>query len=114
MLFFNVAKCKCLFLTNKHIISFPRIQLDNQTIKFIQSYKYLGVTITSNLSWSQHIQVICKETRSVPLGGYALTVDPTERTEPAKESGSSSICLALAGLVAEAQRLLPSSLEFEF
>ena len=65
MLFFNVAKCKCLFLTNKPNISFPRIQLDNQPIEFVQSYKYLGVTITSNLSWSQHIQVICKKARSV-------------------------------------------------
>ena len=54
----------------------------------------------------------CSVGVALPLGGYALTVDPTERREHAKESGSSSICLAQAGSVAEAQRPSPSSLEF--
>ena len=56
----------------------------------------------------------CSVGVALPLGGYALTVDPTERTAPAKESGSSSICLAQAGSLAEVHRPPPSSLEFEF
>ena len=48
---------------------------------------------------------------ALPLGGYTLTVDLTGRTEPAKESVSSFICLAqAAGSVAEARRPPPSSL----
>ena len=29
------------------------------------SYKYLGITITSNLSWSQHIHVICSKAKKL-------------------------------------------------
>ena len=54
----------------------------------------------------------CSAGVALPLGGYALTVDSTERTQPAKESGSSSICLAQAGSLAEAHRPPPSSKSF--
>ena len=56
----------------------------------------------------------CSAGVALPLCGYALTVDPTERRAPAKQGGSSSICLAQAGSLAEAHRQPPSSLEFEF
>jgi len=31
----------------------------------VQSYKYLGVVITSDLSWSEHVQSICNKCRKL-------------------------------------------------
>ena len=33
-----------------------RILLDNHTIKEVSNFKYLGVTISNNLNWKDHIQ----------------------------------------------------------
>ena len=47
----------------------------------------------------------CSAGVALPLGVYALTVDPAERTKPAKKSGSISTCLAQAGSVADRRHL---------
>ena len=65
MLSFNITKSKCMLLTNKHNISVQTILLNNEPLEFVQHYKYLGVTVSHNLSWSHHIQDICKKARKV-------------------------------------------------
>ena len=51
-----------MLLTNKHNISVQTILLNNEPLEFVQHYKYLGVTVSHNLSWSQDI---CKKARKV-------------------------------------------------
>ena len=65
MLSFNITKCKCMLLTKKRNTSLATIFLNNQPLEYVCHYKYLGVILASNLSWSNHIQEICKKTRRV-------------------------------------------------
>ena len=60
MLSFNITKCKCMLLTKKRNASLATIFLNNQPLEYVCHYK-----LASNLSWSQHIQEICKKTRRV-------------------------------------------------
>ena len=45
----------------------PQIILNDQCVILdrVQSYKYLGITLTSNLSWSPHNSVHCNKTRKL-------------------------------------------------
>ena len=65
MLSFNTAKCKCMLLTKKQNVSYPAILLNNDPLKYVQQYKYLGVIVPHNLCWSQHIQEVCNKARKV-------------------------------------------------
>ena len=62
---FNASKCKTMFISRKKTNSLPppEILLDGTELKRVQSYKYLGITITSNLSWIPHITNCCNKTR---------------------------------------------------
>ena len=59
----NTEKCKCMLLTNKRSSDHPPLLLNNQNLEQVKQYKYLGVTISSNLCWSPHIERICKSAR---------------------------------------------------
>ena len=54
---FNVAKCHSMRVTwhqhHKHILF--DYSLHNQTLENVQSAKYLGITISDNMDWGQHI-----------------------------------------------------------
>ena len=43
--------------------SYPSLNISGHPIQCVFSYKYLGVLITSNLSWTPHIYSICFKTR---------------------------------------------------
>ena len=62
---FNAGKCRMMLITRKRANSLPppQIVLDGIELKRVHSYKYLGITITSNLSWTQHIIDCCNKTR---------------------------------------------------
>ena len=57
---FNVAKCHSMRVTrhysHKQIIH--DYTLHQQTLENVQSAKYLGITITENMDWGQHISDI--------------------------------------------------------
>ena len=57
---FNVAKCHSMRVTqhqhHKHILF--DYSLDNQTLENVQSAKYLGITVSDNMDWGQHISEI--------------------------------------------------------
>ena len=62
----NVKKCKSLLISRKRssfISSLPPISINNSALDKVQSYRYLGVTITADLSWSDHINLICTKAR---------------------------------------------------
>ena len=57
---FNEAKCHSLRVTrhqhHKQILF--DYSLHNQTLENVQSAKYLGITITNNMDWGQHVSEI--------------------------------------------------------
>lgn len=59
---FNPIKCKYLVVSRKQNPSQPTLNLNiNSTIlSKVEHIKYLGVWISENLSWSKHIDEICK------------------------------------------------------
>ena len=60
----NASKCKYMLVSRSRIHQYsPQLYLADQSLECVQSYKYLGVTITSTLSWSDHIQSICNKSR---------------------------------------------------
>ena len=61
----NATKCKHMVITRSRIHQCPQLFLAGQPLECVQSYKYLGVIITSNLSWSEHIQSICNKSRKL-------------------------------------------------
>ena len=59
----NTAKCKQMLITRTKTHHQHQLYLSDQPLEQVQNYKYLGVTITSNLSWSDHIQSVCLKSR---------------------------------------------------
>ena len=55
---FSLAKCEHLTVTNSPHSSTHHYKLNDYTIQRVQSIKYLGLTISHNLSWSPHISRI--------------------------------------------------------
>ena len=62
-LILNATKCKQMLITRSKTYHHPQLYLSGQPLEQVQSYKYLGVIITSDLSWSVHIQSICLKSR---------------------------------------------------
>ena len=62
---FNLSKCEHLIIINKRLPAIPDYYIEGCTINKVDSCKYLGVTITNNLSTSLILRV--KLTQSVVL-----------------------------------------------
>ena len=62
---FNARKCKYMIISRKKKPLSPSLDLhiDGSPLERVTSYKYLGVLITSTLSWSPHITNVCKRAR---------------------------------------------------
>ena len=52
---FNVEKCRVMNMTKKKSKITFSYHIDNKVLECSQNQKYLGVTITDNLSWSTTI-----------------------------------------------------------
>ena len=62
---FNLAKCEHLTVTNSPHPSTHHYKLNDYTIQRVQSIKYLGLTISHNLSWSPQISRIVSKVNQV-------------------------------------------------
>jgi len=65
LMIFNLSKCEHLCVTNKHSPVISDYFLNASPITKVSSCKYLGITITSNLSWNKHISNIASRAHSV-------------------------------------------------
>uniref|UniRef100_A0A147BD87 Putative endonuclease/reverse transcript n=1 Tax=Ixodes ricinus TaxID=34613 RepID=A0A147BD87_IXORI len=54
----NKSKCKLIRFTRKKSILYHQYFLDSDLIETVSMYKYLGVRLTSDLSWNNHIEAI--------------------------------------------------------
>ena len=64
----NSSKSKYIFFSRKsppYFDSFPSLSLSNVPLERVSSFCYLGVTLTSSLSWSTHILSICRKARKI-------------------------------------------------
>jgi len=65
---FNADKCKYTVISRKRQINLSLesqspLQINGVAMERVDDYKYLGVWITSNLSWSKHISEVCHKAR---------------------------------------------------
>ena len=56
---FNLSKCKFMLVSRKRHPSFPSLLLHGVPIDRVTSYKYLGVLLSSDLSWPPHVERQC-------------------------------------------------------
>ena len=64
---FNVNKCYLMLTSRKHSHSItPPLFIKTDTaVEQVDSVKYLGVLLTSDLTWTEHISRICNKTRKL-------------------------------------------------
>jgi len=65
MMNFNPNKCVHLTITRKASPLLTTYVIDNSAIQQSKSAKYLGITITDKLSWSEHITNITNKVNSI-------------------------------------------------
>ena len=83
---FNVAKCHSMRVTrhlpDKQILFV--YTLHQQKLEQVQSAKYLGLTITDNLDWGQHVsEISCKATKTMGFLRRNLALAPRHTKEVA-------------------------------
>ena len=76
---FIVSKCHSVRVTRLHPSKHIQFSytLHQQTLEQVQSAKYLGLTITDNLDWGQHIsEITCKATKTFDFLRRNLALAP--------------------------------------
>lgn len=63
----NAAKCKYIIASRKKHPCIPLLglSLGTEIMERVESYRYLGVHVTSNLTWTEHISQICTKARKL-------------------------------------------------
>ena len=62
---FNSDKCEVMRITHKQDKSMHHYYLSNTELRFVDSYKDLGVNMSRDLSWSNHVDVIVNKANKV-------------------------------------------------
>ena len=58
---FQPVKCNMMQLTKKHNKIQASYTLEGTVLENVESIKYLGVTVTSDLKWNSHIRNVCSK-----------------------------------------------------
>ena len=86
---FNVAKCHSMRVT-RHLPSNQKhfnYSLVQQTLEQVESAKYLGITITDNLEWGQHVsEISSKATKTLGFLRRNLALAPQHTKEVAYQT----------------------------
>ena len=61
----NSNKCKVMLISRKRSSLSLSFTLYGNVLEQVDSFKYLGVTISNNLKWSIHIGIVCAKARRV-------------------------------------------------
>ena len=65
LLMLNVLKCKQMIISRKqHPVAPLNVKVDGNALEIVDPYKYLGVWITSDLSWAKQIEVSKSKNRN--------------------------------------------------
>ena len=65
----NPSKCKYLIISRKARPLQPEsaLILNGHILCRVDVYKYLGILLSSDLSWSPHVDAICSKSRKIPV-----------------------------------------------
>ena len=55
---FSPPKTQSMIISNKHEVQHPPLFLDGTRIEHVTSHKHLGITISNNLKWDDHVSSI--------------------------------------------------------
>ena len=62
----NPGKCKAMLISRKRkTVQLPQFLLNGTPIQHVKNFKYLGVLLSSDLSWCNHINSICSKARKL-------------------------------------------------
>ena len=62
----NVNKCKTMLISRKRThLEAPLLLVNGHTLEQVQCFKYLGLLLASDLSWSPHIEIACSKARKL-------------------------------------------------
>ncbi len=64
---FHPDKCYVLRVTNKRKIIDHKYKIHDQELKIVDKAKYLGVTISKNLSWKPHVAIITSKANATRI-----------------------------------------------
>ena len=62
---FNPCKTEAIFFSYFNTDLFPNIVFDGVNIKFVKHHKHLGLTLSENMKWDQHIETILKSASKI-------------------------------------------------
>ena len=64
---FNTGKCKYMIVSRKQFPKVPcsPLMLFGSPMERVECYKYLGLLLSTNLSWSAHIDSICSKAKKI-------------------------------------------------
>ena len=66
LLQFNTSKCKYMVVSRKRAgLLPPPLTLKGQLLQQVDHFKYLGLLLSSDLSWSSHVENICNKARKL-------------------------------------------------
>ncbi len=62
----NPNKCKTMIISRKrNSVQPPQLTLNGTPLEQVETFKYLGVLLSSDLSWSTHVESICTKARKI-------------------------------------------------
>ena len=63
----NKAKCKYMIVSRRRTASTPSspLLLEGHPLDQVKMFKYLGVLLSHDLSWGEHVQSVCSKARKI-------------------------------------------------